>query len=387
MFSSSHWRIIEHTVPCQHIREYPAATARTQEDILHLAAKQYIPTTNTEPLPGDLTIVIAPGSGHPKELYEPLCEELLVRCTREGLGIRSIWAADPAHQCQSSITNEGFLGYDLLVEAPIVRPVTRLSNNALCDHSTLVRPYLQFSVHRQDTWPSREAATKSLRREAFYQTWDIRVFARLVEHGLRDDPKESHVEGGNGQSHEPMPVRLATPLIQHLASLGRPYHDLPAPDAGPHDPRNRLTHPDLDPELLTSLPFYRPEITALFPRLPHLRPSVLYVYGSKSNLSLPEFRSDKLRTTGIATGGSGGAAAGRVREVVIQGYSHQVPFEAVNECADEVARWLACESKRWSEEEKVIRDRQGSSPAGDDIIVEKRWKVHFPKRHSLKSKI
>ncbi|OJJ65865.1 hypothetical protein ASPBRDRAFT_60214 [Aspergillus brasiliensis CBS 101740] len=280
MSSSSHWRIIEHTVPCQHIREYPAATARTQEDILHLAVKQYIPTINPTPLPGDLTIVIAPGTGYPK---------------------------------------------------------------------------------------------------AFYQTWDSRVFARLVAYGLRDDQKEFHVEGEHDRCHEPMPVRLATPLIQHLASLGRPYHDLPAPDAGPHDSRNRLTHPDLDPELLTSFPFYRPEITALFPRLPYLRPSVLYIYGSKSNLSLPEFRSDKRRTTGIATGGSGGAAAGRVREVVIQGYSHQVPFEAVNDCADEVACWLACESRRWSEEERVFRDRQGSSPAGDHTTVEKRWKVHFPK--------
>ncbi|GLB14557.1 hypothetical protein AtubIFM61612_001988 [Aspergillus tubingensis] len=99
MSSSSTFRVIEHTVPCQHIREYPAATRRTQEDVLHLAVKQYIPTNDPTLLPR-------------AELYEPLCEELLVRCNRDGLSIRSIWAADPAHQGQSSIVNEGLLGID-----------------------------------------------------------------------------------------------------------------------------------------------------------------------------------------------------------------------------------------------------------------------------------
>jgi hypothetical protein len=56
----------EHIVPCQHIREYPQATAHEQEDVLHLAVKQYIPLDNQSPSPGDVTIIAAHANGFPK---------------------------------------------------------------------------------------------------------------------------------------------------------------------------------------------------------------------------------------------------------------------------------------------------------------------------------
>jgi hypothetical protein len=56
----------EHTVPCQHIREYPGGTANTQEDILELAVKQYTPLDNLHPAPGDITIIGAHANGFPK---------------------------------------------------------------------------------------------------------------------------------------------------------------------------------------------------------------------------------------------------------------------------------------------------------------------------------
>ena len=66
IMSSFPFRIVEHIVPCQHIREYPQATAGSQEDILHLAVKQYIPRDNSEPQPGDVTIISAHGNSFPK---------------------------------------------------------------------------------------------------------------------------------------------------------------------------------------------------------------------------------------------------------------------------------------------------------------------------------
>jgi hypothetical protein len=60
------FHIVEHKVPCQHIREYPGATLRTQEDVLHLSVKQYIPWDNLNPQPGDVTIVGAHGNAFPK---------------------------------------------------------------------------------------------------------------------------------------------------------------------------------------------------------------------------------------------------------------------------------------------------------------------------------
>jgi hypothetical protein len=63
---SSKFRIIEHLVPCQHIREYAQATANEQEDVLQLAAKQYIPLNNLSPKPGDITIIGAHANGFVK---------------------------------------------------------------------------------------------------------------------------------------------------------------------------------------------------------------------------------------------------------------------------------------------------------------------------------
>lgn len=64
--SSSPFRIVEHVVPSQHIREYPRATANSQEETLNLAVKQYIPLDNPDPQPGDVTILAAHANGFPK---------------------------------------------------------------------------------------------------------------------------------------------------------------------------------------------------------------------------------------------------------------------------------------------------------------------------------
>jgi hypothetical protein len=66
------FHVIEHIVPCQHIREYPGATINGQADGLQLAVKQYIPLDNPNPEPGDVTILAAHGNGFPK-----------VSCTRK----------------------------------------------------------------------------------------------------------------------------------------------------------------------------------------------------------------------------------------------------------------------------------------------------------------
>jgi hypothetical protein len=68
MSSSAVFQIKEHTLECQHIREYPRATAVAQEDVLHLAIKQYIPLDNLYPQEGDVTIIGAHANGFPKVL-------------------------------------------------------------------------------------------------------------------------------------------------------------------------------------------------------------------------------------------------------------------------------------------------------------------------------
>lgn len=58
--------IKEHVVDAQHIREYPRATAHSQEEVLQLAVKQYIPKDNLNPKPGDITIIASHANGFVK---------------------------------------------------------------------------------------------------------------------------------------------------------------------------------------------------------------------------------------------------------------------------------------------------------------------------------
>jgi hypothetical protein len=69
---SSKFHIVEHLVPCQHIREYAQATASEQEDVLQLAVKQYIPLNNPSPKPGDITIIGAHANGFVKACEPPV---------------------------------------------------------------------------------------------------------------------------------------------------------------------------------------------------------------------------------------------------------------------------------------------------------------------------
>ena len=110
---SSHlFRIDEHKIEASHIRGFPRSTSTAQDEVLHLAVKQYTPLDNNTPKPGDITIIAAHANGFPKELYEPLWDELLNRCQEHGFGIRGIWIADVAHQGWSSVLNEDKLGND-----------------------------------------------------------------------------------------------------------------------------------------------------------------------------------------------------------------------------------------------------------------------------------
>lgn len=108
---SSPFTIVEHVIPAQHIREYARATA-SSDSPLDLVVKQYTPRDNYDPQAGNITIIATHGSGLPKELYEPLWEELYRNSQQQNFRIRSIWFADVVHQGASGIRNEQNLGND-----------------------------------------------------------------------------------------------------------------------------------------------------------------------------------------------------------------------------------------------------------------------------------
>ncbi|OGE48198.1 hypothetical protein PENARI_c031G02967 [Penicillium arizonense] len=422
---SSPFRIVEHVVPSQHIREYPGATANEQEEPLQLAVKQYIPLDNPEPQPGDVTILAAHANGFPKELYEPLWEEIHARSKQNGFRIRSIWMADVAQEGESSVINEDSLGNDpswfdhprdllhlvnvkraemprpivgighsmggahlaqlclihprlihtlVLLDPVIQRQTTQLDSLSLLKNKREIAKTTQLSTHRRDIWPSRQAALESFQRSPFYKTWNPRVLSRWVEHGLRDLPTAIHPLPPTADKANP-PVTLRTTLHQEVFTFSRPnYTHIP----GSPDPVNRVTHPDLDADHPDTYPFYRPEPARIFAQLPHLRPSVLYIFAGKSDMCLPSMRADKLANTGTGLGGSGGVAAGRVRDVFLEEFGHLLAQEAVDECADAAVAWLAPELGRWRDEEEGFRAVWGKKSRLEKVTVDKEWLDRVP---------
>ncbi|KAJ5544926.1 hypothetical protein N7535_006688 [Penicillium sp. DV-2018c] len=429
--SSSPFRIVEHVVPTQHIREYPGATANSQEEVLNLAVKQYIPLDNPNPQPGDVTILAAHANGFPKELYEPLWEEIYARSKQNGIRIRGIWMADVAHQGQSSVINEDRLGNDpswfdhprdllhlvnvkraemprpivgighsmggahltqlclmhsrlihtlVLLDPVIQRQTTQLDGPSLENNKRKIAQTTQLSTHRRDIWPSRQDAAEGFRRSPFYQTWDPRVLSRWIEHGLRDLPTAIHPDSKtvtktktNTNNANGPPVTLRTPLHQEVFTFSRPNYNHTT-----NATVNRRTHPDLDADHPHNHPFYRPEPARIFSQLPFLRPSVLYVFGGKSDMCLPDMRADKLANTGVGIGGSGGVAKGRVRDVMLEEFGHLLAQEAVNECAEAAVAWITPEIRRWREEEESFeREWRGKSKV-EKMTVDKEWLEHVP---------
>ncbi|KAK6856250.1 hypothetical protein PG995_008401 [Apiospora arundinis] len=398
------YHIKEHKIASQHVREYPRATANSQDDVLYLAIKQYIPKDNPNPQPGDVTIIGTHANGFPKELYEALWAELHKTAKSNGFRIRSIWIADITNQGHSGILNEHAMGddpswndhaRDLLhminvfrddMPRPIIGVGHSFGANILA-HLSLLHPRLittlvafdptitrftfqtkgpgitpaRGSAFRREVWPSREAAAESFRRSPFYKAWDPRVLDAWVQHGLRPMPtatlpsSSSSSSSATPEADKGKEVTLATSRHQELFTFFRPLWPFYKPDGSGVDlskiPEfDAAAHDDFDARV--PFPFYRAEGANILRRLPELRPSVLWVFGGTSDLSTPEKRRQKMAVTGTGVNGSGGAAAGRVAEVVMEGRGHLFPMEVPDECADHAARWIGREMVRWRAEEE-----------------------------------
>lgn len=211
-----------------------------------------------------------------------------------------------------------------------------------------------LSVLRRDTWPSRAAAREAFLSKDFYRAWDPRVLDLFVHYGLRDDTVSPSSKDNQSQSQPP--VRLTTTKHQEVFTFIRPLW--PALDPSTKLITNTSLAPDhdLDPDVPVSMPIYRSEGGNTAARLPNLRPPVLYIFGSKSNVSPPRLIKEKLDTTGVGIGGNGGVKAGRVQHVIHPDSGHLVPMEKPLFCAKVAAEWTKTEIDRWREEEKAYQE-------------------------------
>lgn len=257
----------------------------------------------------------------------------------------------------------------ILLDPVIQRQTTTLVNPG----SNFIAKTTQLSTYRRDLWPSRKAAADSYKKSPFYQAWDPRVLERWMQYGLRDLPTAIYPDV-QGEKEDEKPVTLASPLHQEVFTYARPNYDYPP--GTDTTTVNRTTHPDLDPNYPGTYPFYRPEPGQVFAQLPHLRPSVLYVLGGDSDISLPEVNADKLAVTGTGLGGNGGVQAGRVRDVSLDNTGHLVAQEAPVRCAEAAGSWLGRELRRWREEDQAFRAEWNKKSKVEKSTVDARWKEH-----------
>ncbi|KAK4504903.1 hypothetical protein PRZ48_002866 [Zasmidium cellare] len=372
--STSNFDIKTHIFEAQHIRHYPGATRNGDSDIQRLEAKQYIPRTNQTPRDGDVTIIGLHATSFPKELYEPLWEDLLAASDSHGFRIRSIWIADASNQNASGVLNEQALGddpsfndyaRDILhmtnvfrehMVAPIVGVGHSIGGAALiqlsCIHPrlfaslVLIDPILgmdtmatgqrliPFAATKPDLFPSREVAQKGFKKA--FKNWDERAFQRWMEFGLRDTPTLLYPEPGK--------VTLRTTKANEAWSYARTQFD-EANEDGTKSKTDWIKYPDTDP---TGRPFYRPEGLEAMEMLPRIRADVLFVFPQYTAASA-QSNERNVAQTGIAIGGSGGAKEGKVSKVNLKNAGHLCPFEVPPACAKAIGEWLGPELKAWKE--------------------------------------
>lgn len=407
------FHVVEHVSPAQHIREYPRALLDAEETVLHLHVKQYIPRDNPDPKPGDVTIIGAHANGFPKELYEPLWEDLYHKSKKHNFRIRSIWIADVANQGWSSALNEEHIGNDpswfdhsrdLLhlintKREQMPQPIIGMGHSmggAQLVHLAYMHPRLfrtlvlidpviqafatvpefvgpnpaRLSTFRRDLWPSRSKAAESFKASKFYQRWDSRVLDRWIQYGLRDVPTAIHsadVDSSDGTKQ----VTLTTPKHQEVFTFLRPNFDGQGIDG---KPLNRKDLPDYNPAMPALGNFYRSEGPATYLRLGELRPSALYVFGEESDIGKPEGPMQKVPLTGAGVGGSGGEKEGKVKAVTYEKVGHLIAMEAVDRLAEDSAQWIGREIKAWRADQEELSRTWRSRPKRERQMVDELWK-------------
>lgn len=190
-----------------------------------------------------------------------------------------------------------------------------------------------------------------------------------MRYGLRDLPTEQHPGDALAQG-APVPVTLTATKAQEVYFyLQARYRD---DRLLQHETTTAGTaHADL-------APFSRPEMLELYHRLPELRPEVLYVFGTKSEVSDLERRDSKVARTGTGTAGSGGAVRGKVKAALIDS-GHLVAFEKPRACAVEAGAFVREKVAAWKRTDSGHRRTWSAMSRSQKTDINDLWKCYLGK--------
>lgn len=232
---------------------------------------------------------------------------------------------------------------------------------------------INYTLWRNDVWPSREAAVRANR--ALLHGWDPRCVDRMTQYGFRELPTPLYpdVEAVKARfdaaatDTSATPVTLATTKYHELLAQIRQNFTARSPTTGRIEVP-RATHADLDP-LVAYIPLYRPEPRSTFLRLPTLRPSCMWVLGGATFLGLDEIH-EGIKICGSGVGGSGGMSEGRVKEMILPGLGHLMPFQEIKTVIEPCVVWLQEEMDRFRRmERRWEEERKGKS----HLVLEENW--------------
>ena len=137
---------------------------------------------------------------------------------------------------------------------------------------------------------------------------------------------------------------------------------------------NHLLSPDLDPKIEGQQSSHRAEGVLTVRNLPHLRPNVFYLFGSKSHLSTETEQMEKFLSTGVGVGGSGGSKTGRVQRAVFPENAHLLPFEAPSKCAMVIAEWLVAYLNEYRTTEEFYKTYGSRKSEKGMLVASQEWK-------------
>ncbi|KAF3939443.1 hypothetical protein ABW19_dt0203194 [Dactylella cylindrospora] len=347
------FRVVKHIIPAFPIREHLRGTWN-DDDKLQLVVNHYKPTSNPDPKPGDLTLIVAHANGFHKELYEPFFEYLIDEYESRGVKLRGIWCADMHCQGESGVLNEKKLGGDvswfdhsrdvlsMIMHFPddIVRPIAGIGHSmggAQLFRASLIHPTLftcligvdpvisaeqafappnnpaSMSAKRRDIWESHEDAVKFFKSRPFYQSWDSRVLDIHMKYGLRHVPTAiypdvSKVKGGANA------VTLTTTKHQEVFTFFRTF------DQDRKDPKD------------------------MFRWLPDVRVPVLYLQGGTSVINWGDNNEQKMKYTPQPC-----------EMQIIDNCGHLVPMEKPEESAKIAADYLYRRIKIWGKQAEELK--------------------------------